>query len=395
MSPDRVRSLRGSSVAPVLVGTLTMGVGLLLRLPVLDYHGAATQPAFNAFVFRHPGAYSDVASLYFRDHLWHHPLPYLDYRFEYPVLMGAFVALASLVHTSVGAYLLVSALPLVGCGVAILWLLARFPGANPWLLALSPALALYVVLNWDLLALAATVGAVVLYARGRDLPATGLLALGVWLKLFPLLLLPLVLARRLVERRFRDAAAMVGVFALITVAVNLPLALAARHGLTWFLRFNRERPPEGLWSVLPHVHLATPTVNWLSAALTALGIAVLMVAVARARRESVLVTAFLAAVAWFFLVGKVYSPQYALWVVALLALAGAPVGVWAVFAAVDVLFFAASFTSLYLQVHERSESADFTDHFLKPAVGLRELALLVVLGWSLTRLAEGWPRLRR
>src|SRR5437660_5954984 len=111
--------MRQGALAPVVAGALTMAVGLLLRLPVfLDYHGPATQDAFNAFVYRHPGAYSDIASLYFRDHLWHHPLPYLDYRFEYPVLTGAFVALASLVHTSVGAYLLVSAVPLVGCGVA-------------------------------------------------------------------------------------------------------------------------------------------------------------------------------------------------------------------------------------------------------------------------------------
>jgi uncharacterized membrane protein len=387
--------MRDDALAPVLVGTLTMAVGLLLRLPVLDYHGADTQDAFNAFVYRHPGAYSDIA-LYFRDHLWHHPLPYLDYRFEYPVLTGAFVALASLVHTSVGAYLLVSAVPLVACGAAILWLLARFRGANPWLLALSPALALYVVLNWDLLALAATVGAVVLYARDRDLPATGLLSLGVWLKLFPLLLLPLVLARRLAQRRFRDAAAIVGVFGLIAVAVNLPLALTKRHELTWFLRFNRERSPElSPWNLLPHVHPATATVNGLSAALTALGIAVLVVVVARARRESVLVAALLAAMAWFFLVGKVYSPQYSLWVVVLLALAGAPVSVWAVFAAVDVMFFAASFTSLYLQVHEPSESVSFIAHFLKPVIGLRELALLVVLGWSVTRLVERAPRLRR
>ena len=41
------------------------------------------------------------------------------------------------------------------------------------------------------------------------------------------------------------------------------------------------------------------------------------------------------------------------------------------------------------------ESASFIAHFLKPAIGLRELALLAVLGWSLTRLVERAPRLRR
>jgi hypothetical protein len=69
--------------------------------------------------------------------------------------------------------------------------------------------------------------------------------------------------------------------------------------------------------------------------------------------------------------------------------------VWALFAAVDAIFFAVSFRWLYLGVHQRSESASFAAHFLKPAIGLRELALLAVLGWSLARLVERAPRLRR
>jgi hypothetical protein len=416
-------------VAPVLVGVVTMALGVLLRAPTFSYHGRRAQDPFNAYIFHHVWAYSDVASLYFRDQLWFHPLQYVDYRFEYPVLTGAFVWLASFVHGSVGAYLLVTAAALMGCGVLILWLIARFPGGNPWLLALAPALALYVVLNWDLLALAATVGAVVLYQRRRDATASVVLAAGTWLKFFPLLLLPIVVAQRLAQRRVRDAVVAVATFSAVSLALNLPVALkvgphglAVRDGWKWFFTYNSQRDAgASLWTLIPHVHLAISTVNALSAGLTALGLLAVMLAMARTgggaetgagavpeagrgtetatgtggggRQRSPLPIGLVAIVAWFFFVNKVYSPQYGLWVVALLALAGAPTALVVAFAGVDVFGYMASFMTLNLATNHPAAFADFNAQVHKPAIALRELALLAVVAWSASRLVGlGRPR---
>ena len=37
------------------------------------------------------GAYSDITQLYFRDALWQHPLPYVDYPLEYPALLRGII----------------------------------------------------------------------------------------------------------------------------------------------------------------------------------------------------------------------------------------------------------------------------------------------------------------
>src|SRR5439155_20790222 len=86
---------------PLLVAAALLAGGVLLRLPVFAYGGPATQRAFNNYIFQHPGSYSDISSLYFRDRLWLHPVPYFDYKFEYPGVTGAFVWLLSFVHSSV------------------------------------------------------------------------------------------------------------------------------------------------------------------------------------------------------------------------------------------------------------------------------------------------------
>ena len=81
----------------------------LMRTPVLlEYQGPPNAHLLNVDLMAHVGGYSDISHLFFRDHLWQHPTPYLDFRFEYPVLTGLFVWVASLVHTSVAAYFLTS-----------------------------------------------------------------------------------------------------------------------------------------------------------------------------------------------------------------------------------------------------------------------------------------------
>src|SRR2546423_489052 len=130
------------------------------------------------------GAYSDIAHLYFRDRLWLHPTPYFDYRFEYPVLTGCFVWLASAVAGgSLASYLLVSASLLAASGGAAVLAVRRVDGANPWLLAAAPAVAFYGVLNWDLFGVALLAIALVLLQRGRDGPGGAVLALAASAKL--------------------------------------------------------------------------------------------------------------------------------------------------------------------------------------------------------------------
>jgi hypothetical protein len=376
------RSLRAPPAAFAAAAAL-VALSLLLRAPVFGYHGPPRPHPMNLFLIDHAGSYSDIAHLYFRDRLWEGSAPYFDYRFEYPVLSGALVWLASLAGDTLGHYMLASTALMLCLALLTVWVLGKVDGANPWVFALAPALAFYAVLNWDLLGVFLLVLALLLFQRERDLPAAVVLALATSAKLFPIVVLPIVFALRAADRGRRSALRILAAFAVVTVAVNAPFAIGS-HGIrdSWlyFFRFTVERPPRAtIWKpVLGHGadFLATP--------LIVAGLATILVIALRNRRRpgGVLIPASTASLLWVFAMAKVYSPQYALWIFALLAIDGAPWALAAAFAAVDILLFTTTFGPLYpgLPLHAVQWFAD----------GLRQVvtaALAVwVLRWQLLRM---------
>jgi uncharacterized membrane protein len=342
---------RAPLAAALAVTAGLVALSLLLRLPVFDYGGPPSPHRFNLHLMAHVGAYTDIAHLYFRDHLWRHPVPYLDYPFEYPVLTGAFVWLAGIGHPEVGQYFLVSTAMLLTLGAIAVWAVGRIDGANRWVLAAAPALAFYAVLNWDLLGVCLLAVALLLFQRGRDLPASAVLALSVSAKLFPVVVLPVVVALRVADRRWRAALGIVGVFAAVTLLVNAPIALdpGAHHLLraNWlhFFTFTLSRPPRAtLWQPALGGAADLVTEPLLIAGLAAI---VLLAVRGRGRDGGTLVPGSCAALLWVFATAKVYSPQYALWIFAALAIDGAPIALVVAFGVVDALVFATTFGPLY------------------------------------------------
>jgi uncharacterized membrane protein len=406
-SPAAARRWR--TWGPLIAGAALMAYGIALRRSTFSYTGPPTQGAFNTFVFAHLGAYSDIASLYFRNHMWQHALPYVHYPFEYPVGTGLFAWVASLVGSGVGGYLAVSAAVLALCGLLTIWLIGRLHGANPWLLALSPALATYVVLNWDLLSIAALVLALVLFDRRRD--SWGAVALGVatWTKFFPIIALPVLLWFRLLDarhgrERVRVSARIVVPFLLTSVAFNAPFMFkSGPHGSlvlssNWlhFFRYNARRTGGGgLWALIDHGHLPLSAVNAASFTATFVGIALVLAASAWARRRrgalsyELLGPAMLACFGVFFFFIKIYSPQYGLWVMALLAIAGAPVALAVAFASADLAFFVSAFASARMGPNDTW----FNVNVVNSWVAVREAVLLVVLGWAVWSIVK--PRVKR
>jgi uncharacterized membrane protein len=325
--------------------------------------------------------------------MWLHRLPYVHYPFEYPVGTGLFAWLTSLVGSGVGTYLAVNAILLGLCGLLTIWLLGRFESANPWLLALSPPLALYVVLNWDLLSIAALVLALLLFDRRRDAWGSVALAVATWTKFFPIIALPVVLCVRLFEgadtgERVRGCLRILLPFAAGTVAINVPFIY--RHNWFYFFRFNATRGAGGgLWNLFHLSGVSRSALNAASGALTVAGVVLILAAVVwasrrRARPSELIGPALLGCVAWFFFASKTYSPQYGIWVMALLALTGAPIALAAAFAAADLAFFLAAFSVLRLT--GRSD-AWFVTNVYPLSIAVREAALLAVTAWAMWAIA--------
>lgn len=394
-------------VGPLIVGALMMLLGVLLRLPTAYYQGEPNQVTFNNYIFQFVGAYSDITSLYFRDQLWLHPVPYFGYFVEYPVGMGWLIWLIGFVNTSVMSYFLATAAVMIVSGLLVFWLGSKFENANLWLLALSPTLPLYTVLNWDMFGVALTIAALLLFRRNRDLWGSILLAAAVWTKFFPIVLVPLIVIDRALKQRWRDVFVIGGGFGIASIVMNAPFALAfTPEGLqirsSWlhFFRFNQQRPREvNLWNFFDSLQLSTQQINSLSAILLALGVGGIVLLMSYSwwrdadRTQDLVLPAALAAIAWFFFINKVYSPQYSLWLAVLLALLAGPPSLVVAFASVDIAYFAASFVLLHLADSQNPLTGWFFSQVMLPAMALREAVILAIIIWAIWQI--GRPLWRR
>ncbi len=293
--------------------------------------------------------YSDVAFLYrerggLADGLIYRDAPFL----EYPVLAGAVMQISALVarapadaeptdpgevlrSESVRFYDLTALLMGIAAVVAVV-ATARTVPRRPWdamLVAASPVLLLTATINWDLLAVALTSAAILAWTRENPLLAGLLVGLGSAAKLYPVLLLGpmLLVAVRDPNRSWALSryAITVGAAIVAWVGVNLPVFLWAPDGWREFFVFNADRAAEfgSPWYALDQIAPGlipadlNPVLVLIGGALLVL---IVVLALAAPQPPRLAQLAFLA-VAAFLLVNKVWSPQYALWLLPLAALA--------------------------------------------------------------------------
>ncbi len=316
-------------IALVAIGVFALG--LVQKAPCYNgawFFGASSQ-------YTH-ACYSDIPHLYqgrgFADGL----VPYFDRLpgdmefLEYPVLTGVFMEVAAWLTPGSGSiqhqeqwYWMVNAGMLMVCAAVIAVCVTRTHARRPWdglLLALAPAFALTATINWDLLAVALTAAAMLMWSRGRALAFGVLLGLATAAKLYPVLLLGPLLVLCWRAGRWREYCTALGGAAVAWIVVNGPVMLFAFDGWSKFYTFSQERGVDfgSFWLILAQNSddpIATETVNTLATLLMLLccvGVAALTLTAPRRPRFAQL--AFLI-VAAFILTNKVYSPQYVLWLV--------------------------------------------------------------------------------
>jgi hypothetical protein len=286
--------------------------------------------------------YSDIPPLYFTGGLDVGAVPYLEQPVEYPPLTGLWMWLAALPSATSAAFFGWTSALLVAAGGATGGLLARAVGLRRTLVfAAAPTLWISGAVNWDLPSVALATAGLVAHRRGRDGWAGVWLGLGTAAKLWPALLLPGVVLAAFAARGSRGGWRAVAGAAGAWLVVNLPVALAAPDGWLRFLELNRERPADwdSLWRLGQRwldVQLSVPTLNLLVGVLTAAGVLALLVLAVRWDPPERWHLVALPVVAWFLLVNKVWSPQFSLWLLPLLALAAPPVWGLVAFALADV-----------------------------------------------------------
>jgi uncharacterized membrane protein len=289
--------------------------------------------------------YSDVVPLWSAERLDVGNVPYRDNGVEYPVLVGGFMwltaGLTQAVHTvfssisDVSLFTALTCLLLAVCGLATAAGTVGAAGRRPYdaaVFALSPLLVFHAFSNWDLLAMAFASCGLWAWARDRPVAAGVLIGLGTAAKLYPIfLLLPIVLLA-IRTRVWREAAWCVLSAVVVWLAVNLPLSLAYYNGWREFYAFSFSRDAEASTFWYMGHYLVTVGFNGgVPPAWDPSGIAVAFLLIGALGAVSWLALlapvkprlgqlAFLSVLA-FLLTTKVWSPQYSIWLVPLVALA--------------------------------------------------------------------------
>jgi len=289
-----------------------------------------------------------------------HLVPYRDFDVEYPpgslptfvipVYLRVLFGHSNTWYFWFRVELLVLALLLL---LAVTWALAglgasrRHAYAALCIAGVTPALlgpiALFHYDYWP--ALLAT-GAVAALVARRGVLACALAAAGATAKVFPIVLIPLALFELWRRGRWRAVGAGSGVALAVILLVVGPFAIVGPHGIRWSIHREASRPLEieslgatvlqaahelfglhlhvvasaashGLAGSLPHA-LSTASAFLTLAALV--GVYALYLGGPRTADE--LVTACAAAVTAYIVFGKVFSPQYLLWLVPLVPLVG-------------------------------------------------------------------------
>jgi uncharacterized membrane protein len=276
-------------------------------------------------------------------------LPYVDFGFEYPPLAAIPLWLAGLPGRDEATYAVSFAVLMAGCALAGQQLCARLAGDRragltvAWLLALTPVvIGASVRTHFDALPIALALGGLLALARERPGLGFALLGLGTMTKLFPGLL-AVVAVVWLVGRGERRAALRgAAIFAAVVVLVSLPLSGA---GYVDSFTFHLERPvqiestPATVLFALGGSQVTGTNLRpdrfksngldggraQLVAALFAAALVLALVTVValagRGRDVRHLVLTGFAALLAFVALGKVFSPQYVIWLAPFAALA--------------------------------------------------------------------------
>ncbi|KPN16462.1 MULTISPECIES: glycosyltransferase family 87 protein [unclassified Arthrobacter] len=255
--------------------------------------------------------------------------------FEYPVLLGLLAGfVAWLVPAEAESrwllYFDLNAVFATAAWIVTVIATMRMANRRPWdaaMVAVAPAMILSMFINWDIWAVMLAALGMLAFARSKPALAGVLIGLGTALKLYPVLILGAVLVLAIRTFKWRPAVVTFAATALTWLAVNVPFALRDFEGWKYFYEFSRDRGAGNssvwqAWNItFPEFEADAAFIGFWAYFLFALacaGIALLALAAPRRPRMAQLVFLIVAA---FILTNKVYSPQFVLWLVPLLALA--------------------------------------------------------------------------
>jgi len=343
--------------ALVVMAAAAYLVGGLLDVPCMSNGWFAPD------VFEHL-CYSDIPPLYIQRGFADGVLPYLQqpiggHYLEYPVLTGVFMQIAAWITSVIVAvvppispaltFFIVNAILLFPIFVLTVVAAARYVKARPWdaaMIALAPSIILAGLINWDLIPIGLSMAALLLWARDKPGWAGILLGLAIAAKFYPVIMLGPWFLLCLRAGRMRDFGKLFAGAAAAWLVVNIPFIVGNFEGWSYFYTFSQTRGVDwgSVWYALQLAGLPGVDSGVLNIVATGtfvvlcLGIAALILFAPRRPR---LVAVLFLVVAAFAMTNKVYSPQFAMWLVPLAVLARPKWRDFLIWQAAEVAYFIA------------------------------------------------------
>lgn len=316
--------IRSSSAAKTLI--LLAVLASLLSFAKFDHCRNSSWSAPDSYVH---ACYSDIPILFSARSLDSHQWAYKGgtNAVEYPVVMGAVMWATSWIapsgsHSLRGYFdfnaLLIAFLFVIS--VLIVW---KIRPQYAYLSALSPGVIAALYINWDLWGIVTMLLAIYFFDRHRLGLSSSLLALSIATKFFPVfLLLPIVF---ILWRR--DDVRAIAKYLIITFgvwfAINAPVILTTPQGWWHFYKLNLDRGADwgSLWYSLSLLGIHIRYLNYLTVLTLLLVLVAMMVLLLEIPHALTLADVSFILLAATLCIGKVYSPQYVLWLVPLAVIA--------------------------------------------------------------------------
>jgi hypothetical protein len=296
-------------------------------------------------------SYSDVLKLsgdhYLRTGRTIRPVPYLHDRIEYPVLLGFALWLPSWLPGGPATWLAAAGAMTAGATFASIALIRRRAPRMAWWIAGSPALLLDAGVNWDLVGIVFFVAAIVWFDHDKLGASGGAAAIGTFFKLFPVVVVPMVVA--CLGARWRSKANSGNVeplpsprstselarwslpFGVVSIVVMVPFLLFARSNVLWFFHYNSTRTEkDSVWGLVGRLFGHSLSAHFIddgSLVIVALSVVYgvwLVWQTAPEHHGRAVALASSAVLVTWMATNKVWNPQYVLWVFAAGACAALP-----------------------------------------------------------------------
>lgn len=316
--------IRSSALAKTLI--LVAILASLVSFAKFDHCRNSNWTAPDSYVH---ACYSDIPILFSARSLDTHQWAYKggNNAVEYPVVMGTVMWATSWIaphgsHSLRGYFdtnaILIALLFIFS--VLIVW---KIRPEYAYLSALSPGVIVALYINWDLWGIATMLLAIYSFDRRKLGLSSSLLAVSIATKFFPVfLLLPIVL---ILWRRddIKAIAKYVMTTLAVWLAINVPVMLTTPQGWWHFYKLNLDRGPDwgSLWYSLSLLGLHIRFLNYLTILTLLLVLVAMVIFLLEIEHPPTLAEVSFIILAATLCIGKVYSPQYVLWLVPLAVIA--------------------------------------------------------------------------